>query len=160
MAVVRYTQLNPWRELDQIGNRLSQMFETNGTSATVAWMPAVSVEETQDAVLLTAELPGVQPADLDINVENNVLTLKGEKRAERNEQDEARRYHVWERSYGAFQRSFTLPRTVKADQIEAEFENGLLKIRMPKAPEAMSRKIEVKAAGAAPAIGGQAESQK
>ena len=146
MAITRYTYGNPWRELDQLTNRLSQMFEASNfpmPSSAGAWAPAVSVEETQDELILTAELPGVQPDDVDVEIENNILTIRGEKREERREEDENRRYHVWERTYGVFQRSFTLPRTVRADQIAAEFKDGLLRIRMPKSAEAKSRRIEI-----------------
>lgn len=147
MAITRYTYSNPWRELDQLTNRLSRMFEgVNGyptPSSSGSWAPAVSVEETENELILTAELPGMKPEDVDVQLENNILTIRGEKNEERKEEDENRRFHVWERSYGSFQRSFTLPRTVKSDDISAEFKDGLLHIRMPKAPEARSRRIEV-----------------
>jgi HSP20 family protein len=81
--------------------------------------------------------------DLEIEVENNVLSLRGEKRQEEEQGDH--RYHVWERSYGSFERSFTLPKTVKADEISAHFRDGILYIEMPKAPEAKGRKISIKA---------------
>jgi HSP20 family protein len=150
MAITRYTYGNPWRELDVLSNRLSRMFEgTNGAAGAGTWVPAVSVEESKDEMVLTAELPGMTPENVELHLENNVLTIRGEKRDLREEGDETRRYHVWERSFGAFERSFTLPRTVRAEDIAAEFENGLLRVRMPKAPEARSRRIE---------IGGQKES--
>jgi HSP20 family protein len=82
--------------------------------------------------------------DIEIEVENNVLSLRGEKKEERQESQD-RKYHVWERCYGTFERMFTLPRTVKADQISAHFKDGILHIQMPKAPEAKSRKIAIKA---------------
>ena len=131
MAVTRYTYRNPWRELDQLGNRLASVLDwSNGgsfptPSSAGTWAPAVSVEETDGELILTAELPGMKPEDVELHVENNILTIRGEKREERTEQDEGSRFHVWERSYGAFQRSFTLPRTVQSDDIKAEFENGL-----------------------------------
>jgi HSP20 family protein len=136
-------------ELDQLTNRLSRMFgSTDETfpmpSSSGAWMPAVSVEETHDELILTAELPGLKVRDVDIELENNILTIRGEKQEERKEEDEGRRYHLWERSYGAFQRSFTLPRTVRAEDISAEFSDGLLRVRMPKSAEAKSRRIEVR----------------
>jgi HSP20 family protein len=147
MAIARYTAQNPWGELDRLAHRLSRITDwPNGTfpqlTASPGWVPAVSVEETPTELVLTAELPGVAPADVEIEMENNVLTLRGQK-SEENIQESDRRVHVWERSYGSFQRSFTLPRTVKADQISADFDAGLLRIRMPKAPEARSRKIEI-----------------
>jgi len=149
MAVTRYSYRNPWRELDQLSNRLASAFDwSNGgtfptPSSAGAWAPAVSVEETDSELILTAELPGMKPGDVELHVENNILTIRGEKREERTEQDEGRRFHLWERNYGAFQRSFTLPRTVRGDDIKAEFDNGLLRVRMPKAPEARSRRIEI-----------------
>jgi HSP20 family protein len=148
MAITRYTHANPWRELDQLTNRLSRMFEgANGSFPTPTtggtWAPAVSVEETQDELVLTAELPGMKPEDVDVQLENNILTVRGQKHEERKEDDENRRFLLWERSYGSFERSFTLPRTVRGDGIAAEFEDGLLRVRLPKAPEARSRRIEI-----------------
>lgn len=146
MAITRWTYRNPWRDLDTLTNRLTQMFD-DGEFPTPSsggnWMPAVNVEETSDQLVLTAELPGMKREDVELEVENNILTIRGEKGEQRQEGDENRRYHLWERRYGAFQRSFTLPRTVKADDIEAEFKDGILFVRMPKAPEAKSRRIEI-----------------
>jgi HSP20 family protein len=106
----------------------------------------VNVEETKDHLVLTAELPGLRREDVEIEVENNVLTLRGRKEQSREEKEEPR-YHVWERRYGAFQRSFSLPRTVSADNIAATFENGVLRVEMPKAAEAKGRKIEIRTEG-------------
>lgn len=146
MAITRWTYRNPWRELDTLSNRLGQMFDEGGfptPSNGGNWMPAVNVEETADHLVLTAELPGMKREDVELEVENNILTIRGEKSEERQEGDENKRYHVWERSYGAFQRSFTLPRTVKADEIAAEFKDGILYVRMPKSSEAKSRRITI-----------------
>jgi HSP20 family protein len=106
------------------------------------FVPAVAVVEKPEALIMTAELPGLKAGDVSIEVENNILTLKGEKKEEHEEKDA--RYHVWERSYGVFERSLPLPRTVNPDLIKAEFENGVLKIMLPKVAEAKGRKIEVK----------------
>lgn len=153
MAITRWTNRNPWRELDALTNRLGLAFEdtfpTPSTSG--AWMPAVNVEENADELVLTAELPGLTDNDVELEVENNILTIRGEKTEERREGDETKKYHLWERTYGSFQRSFTLPRTVKADQISADFTNGVLHVRMPKAAEAKGRRI---------AIGGEVEQKK
>ena len=154
MAITRFSYRNPWQELDQLTTRLGQVFSSfsgewpakaNGGT----WLPAVNVEETHDELLLTAEVPGMNREDIDIELENNILTLRGEKAQAREEESSDRRYHVWERRYGNFQRSFTLPRTVRADQISAEYRDGVLTVRMPKAPEAKSRKIEIGAGEAA-----------
>lgn len=151
MAVTRYTGrrrspfLSSWGELENLSSRLNRIFdeswgeETNGGR----WVPAVNVEESGDELLLTAEMPGMSQDDIELEIENNVLTIRGEKREEREEGSEERRYHVWERRYGSFQRSFTLPRSVQADDITADFEDGVLHVRMPKSEEAKGRKIQI-----------------
>lgn len=148
MAITRYTgrTMSPWRDLDTLTNRLNQLFDEpfagtggNGTP----WMPAVNVEETADVLRLTAELPGMSREDVEIELENNVLTIRGEKSTEHEEGSEERRYHLWERRYGSFQRSFSLPRTVSPEDISAEFADGVLTVVMPKAAEARGRRIEI-----------------
>ncbi len=153
MAITRYTRrspfLSPWTELEEMSERLNRLFgEPGGGEAArrAVWSPAVNVEETNDELLLTAELPGMNIDDIHIEVENNVLSLRGEKKEER-EAKEDRRYHLWERCYGSFERSFTLPRTVKPEEISAQFKDGILHVQMPKAPEAKSRQITIKAEG-------------
>lgn len=145
MAITRWTNRNPWRELDALSNRLALAFDDNfpTPSTSGSWMPAVNVEETADELVLTAELPGLTHENVELEVENNILTLRGEKSEVRQEGDESRKFHLWERSYGSFQRSFTLPRTVSADKISAEFDNGVLHVRMPKVAEAKSRRIDI-----------------
>lgn len=150
MAITPYRTrtLSPWRELDEMTNRLSRMFDDGASTSTEgrsAWTPAVNVEETRDELVLTAELPGMRQEDVEIELENNVLSLSGQKEETRTEgAEEDRRYHLWERRWGGFQRSFTLPRTVKADEISATFQDGVLRIHMPKAAEARGRKIEIR----------------
>ena len=149
MAITRYTrgksQANPWREFDELTSRLGRAFDDSWFQAPThkGWMPAVNVEEKKDEVVLTAELPGLGDEDVEIELENNILTIRGEKREEREEGDEESRYHLWERRYGSFQRSFTVPRTVKPDDINAAFEDGILTVHMPKVPEAKGRKISI-----------------
>ena len=148
MAIVRYPTrtltYSPWRELDEVTNRLARMFDEpdvrtgNGTM----WAPQVNVAETADELVFTAELPGMSREQVSIELEQNVLTISGEKVEERTEGEE-HKYHLWERTYGSFRRSFTLPRPVSAEQATADFENGVLEIRLPKAPEAKGRKIEI-----------------
>lgn len=153
MAMTRYTRrspfLSPWQELEDVSERLNRLFgvPSQGEAATrTVWTPAVNVEETKEELILSAELPGMSIEDVDIEVENNVLSLRGEKKETREEGDD-RRFHLWERCYGSFERSFTLPRTVKTEEISAQFKDGILHIQMPKAPEAKSRKISIKAEG-------------
>ena len=130
------------RDLELLGNRLSTLFATNGHTARAgAWEPAVSLEETPDAMVLTVELPGLSADEIDIEIESQLLVVRGEKHE--TAAHEGGRYHLRERSYGPFQRAFRLPRSVQGDGISAHYENGVLSIRMPKAPEAKSRRIEI-----------------
>lgn len=151
MAIVRYPRnrtrrVDPWAELDWFANRMNRMFGETGAgdlSYGSGWVPSVNVEERDEEILLTAELPGLNDEDIDLELENNVLTISGEKEERREEGEQGGRFHLVERSFGSFRRSFTLPRTVEADGIEAHFDNGVLTVRMPKAAEAKSRKIGV-----------------
>ncbi len=107
-------------------------------------MPAVDVFDTNDAVVLRAELPGMKVDDIQIEVDDNVLSLKGERTFEENVDEE--RYYRVERRYGAFQRSLALPQGVKADEIRATYEDGVLEVTVPKAEAERPRRIEVKPA--------------
>ena len=109
---------------------------------TTAWAPALDISERKDAYLVTVEVPGVEPEDLDITMEDGLLTIKGERQftSESSEQQ----FHRVERRYGAFRRSITLPAQVQADQIEATFDNGVLQIVVPKAEEAKPKRIQVR----------------
>jgi HSP20 family protein len=112
-----------------------------------AWSPSVDIYENKDQIVLEAELPGMRPEDVNISVENNVLTIHGERKFEK--KDEQDNFHRVERSYGSFTRSFTLPPTVAADSADALFENGVLKLTLAKREEAKPRRIEIKAGGRA-----------
>jgi HSP20 family protein len=149
MAIVKYPFRNspysPWRELDEVSNRLARMFgdaPLRGGGGGL-WSPPVSVSETPEELVFTAELPGLSEDQVSIDLENDVLTISGEKTEERTEGDEDSEYHLWERSYGSFRRSFSLPRAVNADDATAHFAKGVLEIRLPKAPEAKGRKIAI-----------------
>jgi len=107
------------------------------------WMPAVEVSENNDAMILTAELPGLEEKNLKINIENNVLSISGEKEQETSDGPPAKAFYVTERYYGAFQRSFTLPRTVDVDHVKAVFDKGVLTITLAKLPASKGRKIEL-----------------
>lgn len=110
--------------------------------ATRAWAPPVDIRETESALHFTAELPGMSKDDVEITVENNVLTLSGERKFEKETKEET--FHRVERSYGVFSRSFTLPATVQTDKVEAKFENGMLTISLPKAEESKPKKIAIR----------------
>lgn len=110
--------------------------------------PSVNVAETDKAYEITAELPGVDEKNIEVQIADGVLTLRGEKREEKEEKDEKKNYHLVERSYGSFQRSFALPDNVAEDRISADFDKGILKIVVPKTepskPVEKARKIDIK----------------
>ena len=113
-----------------------------GSTITAAWYPACDVFEDKDAVKIVAELPGVRPEDVKISLENNVLTIRGEKRQQAEEKNE--RVHRYERSYGVFERGFSLPSTVDPEKIQATYSHGVLTVTVPKAERARPREIAVK----------------
>lgn len=137
---------------DELENRMRTFFESPITpfdetfiAQPIGWIPPMDIAENEKELVLTAELPGLEKEDVEISVENGVLTLRGEK-AEQHEEDEPeKKYYLFERTYGSFNRSFTLPRFVDSNKIAAEFEKGILKIRLPKTVEAKNagRKIEI-----------------
>lgn len=108
--------------------------------------PETDVIETEREIRVVTEMPGLHPEDIEVDVENNVLTIRGEKREERTENKEGR-YHLAERRYGIFTRSFVLPRDVDAEQIGANFENGVLTVTIPKSEKTRRRRIDVGASG-------------
>lgn len=149
MAIIKYPLRSPaysaWRELDEPFNRLARLFDESSFArgGNGMWSPAVSVTETKDELVLTAELPGMAEKDINVELENNVLSISGEKTEERTEGDSERQYHVWERSFGSFRRSFTLPQRVSGDDVKATFDGGVLTVTLPKVAEAKGRRIEV-----------------
>ncbi len=106
-----------------------------------SWSPSVDVLEKEGKLILRAELPGIEEKDIDLKVEGNVLTLKGERKLEK--EDEKSNYHRMESFYGSFSRSFTLPETVDLDKITADYKNGVLTIAIPHKPEVRPREIPV-----------------
>jgi HSP20 family protein len=114
----------------------------DGSTITAARYPACDVFEDKDAVKIVAEVPGVRPEDVKISLENNLLTIRGEKKQQAEERNE--RVHRYERSYGVFERGFALPSTVDSDKIHAAYENGVLTITVPKAERARPREISIK----------------
>lgn len=113
-----------------------------GAMITSAWVPPTDVFEDAEGLKIVAELPGLAPSEVKLTVENHTLTIRGEKKQVAEEQ--SARVHRYERSYGSFERSFTLPSTVDVDRVEAKFEHGVLRISLPKAERAKPRAIEVK----------------
>ena len=154
MSIVRW---NPARELatfpgDVINmqREINKMFDNffrggtleDGSLGSSVWTPAVDVEERDDEYQVKVELPGVNKDDVKITMQDNVLTIRGEKKQEKESKNS--NYHRVERSYGSFQRSFTLPTSVKHDKIEASYKEGILTIGLPKAEDAKPKHIEVK----------------
>lgn len=140
----RRTTPSIWDEIFNIRNEFDRLLGRTDTEIGGAWCPVVDVRETKDEVILQAELPGIMPDDVDVSVENGVLTISGEKKQEIEEGREGSDYHLVERRYGRFERRFSLPRSVDADKVRAEFAHGLLTVTLPKVEAAKPRKIEVK----------------
>ena len=145
MGIVRY---DPFRDLRSLQEEVNRLFSTNLTRAfgdeglgRGAWAPSVDIYENKDQIVLEAELPGMKQEDFDLSIENNVITLRGERRFEKT--DESDNYHRVERSYGSFTRSFTLPQSVSNEDAHAEYSNGVLRVTLPKREETKSRRIEV-----------------
>lgn len=113
--------------------------------ATTAWLPPVDIFEEDNAIRITSEIPGVRPEDVKLSVENNLLTISGTKRQVAEERTD--RVHRYERTYGAFERSFTLPASVDANGIKATYEHGVLTVTLPKVEKAKPRQIEVQVTG-------------
>ncbi len=136
------------REMDRLVDTFARGWAAPSLGATASGYlsPRMNVSETSAGLELTAELPGVEEGDIDVSLAEGVLTLKAEHKAEREEKDEARRYHVVERSYGTFLRRFALPFEPDADKVEASFEKGVLKVVVPRLhpSESQIRKIAIK----------------
>ena len=133
-----------WDELSTVRNAFDRAFGRLDAEATVAWHPAVDIRETKDELTLDVELPGIPSDAVEVSVENGVLTISGEKKQEIEQGSEGSEFHLIERRYGAFERRFSLPRSVDAERVNAAFANGVLKVTLPKAEKAKPRKIEVK----------------
>ena len=140
MTLVRW---DPFRELMNLHRRLGQT-TSDADDFYGAWAPAVDIFERGDDLVIRAEIPGVEKDDVDISVQNNSLTLRGERKREQEVNVESA-YRL-ERSYGNFVRSFSLPRTVDSSRISAKYSNGVLDIVLPKAEEAKPKKVEIVAA--------------
>jgi HSP20 family protein len=146
MNIVRYDPFRDLRGLQDEMNRLfSSTFTRGGDDEMMrgAWNPSVDIFENKNEIVLEAELPGMKPEDVEISIENNVLTIRGERKFEK--KDEGDNFHRVERSYGSFTRSFTLPPTVSSENCNALFENGVLRLTLAKREEAKPRRIEIKA---------------
>lgn len=146
MAIVRW---RPLRDIVSIQDEMNKLFDDFfGRTPTRwfqpeegLWAPNVDVSETKDNIVLIAEMPGLNKEDIKLSVQDNVLTLSGEKKQEKEEKDA--NYHRLERSYGAFCRSFTLPTPVQADKVKASYKDGILKVTLPKTEEVKPKEIPI-----------------
>ncbi len=149
MSLVRW---EPFRDLLALQDRLNRSFEATRQSGTTeeplgTWAPAVDIYETEKEIVLKADLPGVNLSDVDIRLDNNVLSVRGERRFEKEVKED--NYHRVERAYGNFVRTFSLPNTVDPEKIEAAYDNGVLRVTMPKREEARPKQIKVNVKAAA-----------
>jgi HSP20 family protein len=145
------TRLNPLlSELTTTRDRLNRLFgrneawDTEGALSVADWAPSVDILEKENEILIKAELPGVESRDVAVTLDNNVLTIKGERHLEKDVKKES--YHRMERTYGSFFRSFSLPNTVDTGNVRAEYKDGLLTLALPKLAASKSRTVEIKAA--------------
>ncbi len=148
-------RFDPFRDLATLQDRIDRLFEESlgrvrgdqgGEDLERSpWAPAVDILETENDIVLRVDLPGVNPKDVDISVQNNTLTLKGERKFESDvKEDNFRRV---ERVYGSFMRSFALPQSVDADKVDAEYRNGVLEVKLAKRPESKPKQIKVAVKG-------------
>jgi HSP20 family protein len=144
-SITRYTTSPEFRTLQSQMNRLFEPFLGRAFDdqdlASGSWVPPVDVVEEKDAILVSAELPGLRAEDVEIQYENGVLVLRGQRTFQ--QESSERTYHRVERAYGTFVRSFTLPRSADPDKITASFQNGLLEVRVPKREEAKPKMIPI-----------------
>jgi HSP20 family protein len=145
MAITRW---DPFREVASLQNRVNSLFremnESDSPLTTAAFVPAVDVYEDEKKVMLKLEVPGIDQKDLDVSVENNTLTVKGERKFESEEKEE--NFHRIERRYGSFYRAFTLPSTVDTEHVQASYNAGVLKLELAKKPEAQPKQIKINVA--------------
>jgi len=139
---------SPVRDILNIQDEMSRLFNAFFTRTsdrtegrTLSWSPLVDISETDDKIKVTAEVPGMKKDDIKISIQDNVLTLKGEKKQEKEEKD--KNSHRVERAYGAFERSFSLPASVQTDKVKASYKEGVLTISLPKPEEAKPKEIDI-----------------
>jgi len=145
MAITRW---DPFREVASLQNRVNALFrdfsESESPLTTASFIPPVDIYEDDKKVVLKLEVPGMEEKDLDVSVENNTLTVKGERKFNKEEKEE--NFHRIERRYGSFYRAFTLPPTVDTESIAASYNAGVLTLELAKKPEAQPKQIKVKVA--------------
>ncbi len=141
MALVEW---KPFEELDNLQDKINRLFDKTsgkGAAESGSFLPATDIYSEDNNLVIETELPGVRKEDVDIKIEDNTLTIKGKK--EFKKEDKGENYYRVERSYGSFSRSFMFPDNVEREGIKAEFKNGLLKLILPKKPEAKAKNIDI-----------------
>ena len=136
MKMIRYN--DPFRSI------MRDLFQNGDEFRSGEWTPALDIAETKDAYAVSLELPGVDPKDVEITIENDILEIKGEKTVEHEEQDEAKKWYRTERSHGSFLRQIRVPNDVDPSAIEATSDHGVLHLRLPRREEAKPKKIDVR----------------
>ena len=142
-SVIRW---EPFRNVNSLQEQFSRLFDTSfpgrsSESDLTTWAPAVDIQETENELVLKADLPGIEEKDIDVRIENNTLTIRGERKFEKQVNED--NYLRVERSYGSFSRSFSLPNTINTEAISAEYKNGVLTVQMPKRPESKPKQVKV-----------------
>ena len=146
MAVIKW---DPFRDLNMLQDRMNRLFEDAGRgirrseepASTTIWSPSVDIYETEGEIVVQAELPGMDRKDISLHLENNVLTIRGDRQFKKETKED--NYHRIERSYGAFSRSFSIPTTVDEDKIRADYKDGVLNIALPKKEQAKPKQIQI-----------------
>jgi HSP20 family protein len=146
MAVIKW---DPFRDLNILQDRMNRLFEDTGRgirrneepASTTIWSPAVDIYETEGEIVVQAELPGMERKDIALNLENNVLTIRGDRQFKKETKED--NYHRIERSYGGFSRSFSIPTSVDEDKIRADYKDGVLRIALPKKEQAKPKQIQI-----------------
>lgn len=141
--------LTPFKEFDRMRREMDRLWESffegglrGRTEEIGEWVPSLDLVETKNDLVVKAEVPGMEPNDIDISLSDGVLTIKGEKKQEKEEKEAD--YHLIERCYGAFTRSLRLPKEVQSDKISASYKDGILKVILPKSEEAKKKEIRIK----------------
>ena len=142
-SVIRW---EPFRNANSLQEQFSRLFDTSfpgrsSESDLTTWAPAVDIQETENELVLKADLPGIEEKDIDVRIENSTLTIRGERKFEKQVNED--NYLRVERSYGSFSRSFSLPNTINTEAIHAEYKNGVLTVQMPKRAESKPKQVKV-----------------
>jgi HSP20 family protein len=144
-----FRELAPFKDFERMRREMDRLWDSffegglrRRTEEAGEWLPSLDITETKNEVIVKAEVPGLDPKDIDISLSDGVLTIKGEKKQEKEEKEAD--YHLIERSYGAFTRLVKLPKEVQSDKISASYKNGILKVTLPKSEEAKKKEVKIK----------------